>query len=75
MSSWISAKSDSDFSIHNVPFGLISTTKDAKTRPATRIGDTVVDLSLLAKAGLLDNAGLSKEAIASLSEVPTRPST
>ncbi|KAF8984046.1 hypothetical protein BGZ46_008967 [Entomortierella lignicola] len=50
--SFIETKPDSDFSIHNIPFGIISTPHDATPRVATRIGDFAVDLSALAQAGL-----------------------
>ncbi|KAF9116798.1 hypothetical protein BGX27_010415 [Mortierella sp. AM989] len=50
--SFIETKPDSDFSIHNIPFGIISTTQNPAPRVATRIGDFAVDLSVLAQAGL-----------------------
>lgn len=37
--------SDSDFSIENIPFGIISTAADPTPRPATAIGDFALDLS------------------------------
>ncbi|KAG0245898.1 fumarylacetoacetate hydrolase [Mortierella sp. GBAus27b] len=52
--SFIEVQSDSDFSIHNIPFGIISIA-GAPGRVATRIGDYAVDLSVLAKAGLFSN--------------------
>jgi fumarylacetoacetase len=54
MSSWIKIEHDSDFSIFNIPFGIVSF-DDAGPRPATRIGDTVVDLSVLADFGYFDD--------------------
>jgi len=50
--SFIETKPNSDFSIHNIPFGIISTAENAKPRVATRVGDFAVDLSVLAEAGL-----------------------
>lgn len=53
MKSWVPIPSDSDFSIYNIPFGIFSI-GDYDPRPATRIGDTVVDLSVLADFGYFD---------------------
>ncbi len=53
MNSWIPVPNDSDFSIYNIPFGIFSI-GDNDLRPATRIGDTVVDLSVLADFGYFD---------------------
>jgi Fumarylacetoacetase N-terminal len=53
---------DSDFSLHNLPFGVFSTPSAdddrhgrLRRRCATRLGDTVIDLSALEAAGLLDD--------------------
>lgn len=54
--SWIKIDADSPFSLANVPFGICSPTAGASPRAATRLGDHVVDIAALAKAGLLDNA-------------------
>ncbi|MCC6372344.1 MAG: fumarylacetoacetase [Bacteroidia bacterium] len=53
LKSWVEVKTDSDFSIHNIPFGIYS---DAKTKhhACTAIGDKVVDLYELAIAGLIE---------------------
>ena len=53
LKSWIEVKKDSDFPIQNIPFGVFSPEGKAP-RPATIIGDTVIDLSVLAEEGLLD---------------------
>jgi fumarylacetoacetase len=55
--SWLEVVHDSDFSIRNIPFGIFSYKND-KPRPATRIGDTVVDLSVLADFGYFDELGI-----------------
>ncbi len=53
LKSWIEVPEGSDFPIQNIPFGIIQ--YDGKSpRPATRIGDFVVDLSILADSGLFD---------------------
>jgi fumarylacetoacetase len=54
MKSWIRAEQDSDFSIYNIPFGIFSNGNNSP-RPATRIGNTVVDLSVLADFGYFDD--------------------
>lgn len=51
MNSWIDIAPDSDFSIHNIPFGIFKTATHTP-RAGTAIGDYVVDLSQLAEAGL-----------------------
>ncbi len=59
--SWIPVPADSDFPIQNIPFGIGTWNGEAQV-PVTRIGDTVVDLSILAEAGLLDGTGIAREA-------------
>jgi fumarylacetoacetase len=54
LKSWLDVPAGSDFPIQNIPFGIFrSGKKDA--RPATRIGDSVVDLSALADYGYFDD--------------------
>ena len=60
--SWISILPDSDFSIHNIPFGIINYDGNAP-RPATRVGDTVVDLCVLADFGYFDDLGIDDPAV------------
>ena len=55
--SWVDVPVKSDFPIQNIPFGIYST-EDRSARPCTRIGDTVVDLGVLADAGLLNDLGI-----------------
>lgn len=70
MQTWVeSAREDRNFTIHNIPFGLVSTKNDSQKRPATRLGDYVVDLSKLAKSKSLQGAHLSEAAMHSLSAV------
>lgn len=53
LKTWIEVPDNSDFPIQNIPFGII--TPHGKTpRPATRIGDTVIDLSALTDLGYFD---------------------
>src|SRR4051812_23703303 len=50
---WIHVKPDSDFSIHNIPFGVY-TDKDVKYHACTAIGDYIIDLFEMESADLLD---------------------
>lgn len=56
MSSWIDITADSDFSLENIPFGIFSV--DETARAATRIGDYVIDLDALQKAGFFSGINL-----------------
>ena len=50
---WIEVEKNSDFPIQNIPFGIFSP-KGKSPRPATIIGDTVIDLSVLVEEGFFD---------------------
>lgn len=61
-SSWLDIAPTSDFSLANLPFGICSfpTLHQPRPRCCTILGDHVIDLSLLAEAGLFDGIdGLS----------------
>ena len=58
MKTWISVPKDSDFSIYNIPFGIISL-DGKKKKVATRIGDQVIDLEAVAKLGLFADQKIS----------------
>ncbi len=51
--SFISIPSDSDFSIHNLPYGVFRPSPGAPPRVGVAIGDFVLDCSVLVEAGLL----------------------
>jgi len=51
--SWIEVPENSDFPIQNIPFGIFKT-KNKEAHPATRIGNTVISLSVLADFGYFD---------------------
>ena len=51
MQSWLDVPLDSDFSVHNLPFGIFKT-RDRTPRPGIAIGDHIVDLAVLAEHGL-----------------------
>ncbi len=52
--SWIPVAKDSDFPIENIPFGIFKT-KMGDGRCGTRIGNKIVDLSLLAENNYFDD--------------------
>lgn len=56
MTSWITVPADSDFTIHNIPFGIFSTSD--RPRAGIAIGEQVLDLAQLHAAGLLEGLGL-----------------
>src|ERR1043165_3303658 len=53
LKSWIEVPAGSDFSIHNIPFGIYSD-KDVKHRACSAIGDLIIDLYEVAAKGLLN---------------------
>ena len=53
LKSWIPVPANSDFPIQNIPFGIVKP-KGKAPRPATRVGDTVIDLSILSDNGFFD---------------------
>jgi len=53
MNPWLNIPADSDFSIHNLPFGIFSVGKNSP-RVGVRIGNYVIDLEQLRKFGLLE---------------------
>ncbi|RDW62466.1 hypothetical protein BP6252_11899 [Coleophoma cylindrospora] len=48
--SWLPIDPKSQFSLQNIPFGIISTTQNPKLRPAVAIGDHAFDLMAFASA-------------------------
>lgn len=60
MSSWIEIGSDSDFSLDNIPFG-VGCVNGGQPRGVTRIGDFVVDLNAIQKAGLFSGLNLQDD--------------
>ena len=57
LTSFIDIAQDSDFSIHNLPYGIFSDTIDGKRRAGVAIGEHVLDLSVLEAEGLLSLDG------------------
>lgn len=59
LSSFLDIASDSDFSIHNLPYGIFSETADGKRRAGVAIGEHVLDLAVLETEGLIKLEGES----------------
>ena len=57
LTSFIDVAQDSDFSIHNLPYGIFSETADGQRRAGIAIGEQVLDLSVLESEGLLNLDG------------------
>ena len=57
LTSFIDIAADSDFSIHNLPYGIFSETTKGKRRAGVAIGEQVLDLSVLEAEGLLSLDG------------------
>lgn len=57
LTSFIDIASDSDFSIHNLPYGIFSDTANGKRRAGVAIGKQVLDLAAIETAGLLSLDG------------------
>jgi fumarylacetoacetase len=51
--SWLDVAADSDFPIQNLPLGVVESF--GERHAATVVGDTIVDIHALSKAGLLDD--------------------
>ena len=56
--SFIDVASDSDFPIHNLPYGVFKTSATSRPRIGVAIGDEVLDLAVLAEKGLLSGGDL-----------------
>ena len=58
--SWLTIPESSDFSIYNIPFGIIDNA-NLSPRVASRIGDYAIDLLELSRSGLLNETGFSTQ--------------
>lgn len=59
LTSWVEVPSNSDFSIHNLPFGVFSAGRK-KTRVGIAIGEQILDLYAVAELGHFDDLGVPK---------------
>lgn len=57
LTSWIDVAQESDFPIQNLPYGIASAGE--LVFAATRVGDTLIDLSVLADFGYFDSLSIS----------------
>lgn len=62
LKSWVEVKPGSDFPIQNLPFGIFKTA-GTHARAGVAIGDYILDLSVIANAGLLDSITFDKEVL------------
>lgn len=57
INSWLEIPNDSDFPLQNIPFGVVKP-RGGEPRCATRIGDHVIDLSMLAEFDYFYDLGI-----------------
>ncbi|KAJ9608504.1 hypothetical protein H2200_007492 [Cladophialophora chaetospira] len=62
MASWVNVPDDSDFSLHNLPYGIFSTSQ-LSPRIGVAIGDQVLDLKTLAQAGVFDELKINTDTL------------
>jgi fumarylacetoacetase len=60
MNTWLTISPDSDFSIHNLPFGIFSKDGGSK-RVGVAIGDFVIDLLAAHKLGVFDGLDITND--------------
>lgn len=58
MNSWIDIAQDSDFSIHNLPYGVFM--RDNRPTPGIAIGDQIIDLRACSMIGVFDEIEFDK---------------
>ncbi len=61
LSTWVDVPTNSDFSIHNIPFGVF--TYFGQTHCGSRLGDFVIDLALMGEDGWFDDLPLGNEEV------------
>ncbi len=64
LKSWIPYDESCDFTIYNIPFGIIETS-NGSTHLATIIGDTVIDLAVMHTLGYFEGFALQKNQVES----------
>lgn len=57
LKTWLSISPESDFSIHNLPFGIFSTAERGP-RAGIAIGDQIIDLSIALQQGVFQNLNI-----------------
>ena len=63
MQSWLTLPPQSDFSIHNLPFGIFSTNDDMQPRTGMAIGDQILDLQAAGQADLFSTLDFDKKSL------------
>ncbi len=63
LTTWVDIPQDSDFTIHNLPYGIFSTAT-LHPRAGVAIGEQIIDLYGLAKLGLLDDLNIDSSVFA-----------
>lgn len=58
LNTWVEIPDQTDFTIHNLPFGIFSTA-DRSKRVGVAIGDNILDLVEVASLGVFDGLGIS----------------
>ena len=61
MKSWLSIPPDSDFSLHNLPYGIFDTAEKPGPRAGIAVGDYILDLAAAAGAGLFGKRRFFKQ--------------
>ena len=61
MKPWLDIPADSDFSIHNLPWGIFDAGKPERPRAGMAIGDWVIDLDAAAGVGLFSKMRFDKK--------------
>lgn len=64
MSSWLPISQDSDFSLQNLPYGVFSTEQLSSPRAGVAVGDSVLDIKVLAQRGVFDDLGFDTGTLA-----------
>lgn len=62
LKSWVDIPPGSDFPIQNLPYGIFKT-NDRQPRAGVAIGEFIIDLSVLAQAGMFDEIKFDKKAL------------
>ncbi len=61
MKTWLNISPESDFSIHNLPFGVFL--KDDLPTPGVAVGDFIIDLRMAYDFGILEGTGIRPEVL------------
>ena len=62
MNTWLDISPNSDFSIHNLPYGVFSTPSQ-RPRVGVAIGDQIIDLAAVAMRGYFQNLSIEPEVL------------